>query len=344
MIVGSYRRDIKLAGLLYLHRITDNRVTHTLLNQLPLLRRLCGPDAYSIIRFVTTGWDLLRDKRKGEIVEQEFRSSFYVKSFLESGSQMRRFHWQDTCSSAWEIINSLPMGRDIHKTAVARSLLSRALRPVKRLFSELNYWKKSRQKLFPFPAPVTRPQATVSPILGDPTVLHPGETLSDGLIFQDAAIFQISNAESDTEALSSLYRIDMESSVSLGMSMENSVSWHPSMENSYSLRTHTIDESLMRMRLHVGERYSLGNDIREFGLDEWVNSEAGIPSPPPSPPKSSMSSNILSDLISSSTNRSAIAKLRGDEAQCMADFLIRVSRLSINYYMTDPQVGSRGRR
>jgi hypothetical protein len=28
----------------------------------------------------------------------------------------------------------------------------------------------------------------------------------------------------------------------------------------------------------------------------------------------------------------------------MADFLIRVSRLSINYYMTDPQVGSRGRR
>ena len=103
---SRYQRGIHLSGILYLHRITDNRVPNSLLRNIELLRRLCGDDVLSNIRFVTTNWDLLTDMNEGERKEEELRSKYW-NHFIENGSQVHRF--QSTHLSAWEIINSLPM-------------------------------------------------------------------------------------------------------------------------------------------------------------------------------------------------------------------------------------------
>jgi len=103
---NRYQKGIQLSGILYLHRITDNRVPNSFLRNIELLRRLCGDDAFSNIRFVTTNWDLLTDQGEGEREEEEL-CGMYWNHFIEGGSQVFRF--QNTHSSAWKIINSLPM-------------------------------------------------------------------------------------------------------------------------------------------------------------------------------------------------------------------------------------------
>jgi hypothetical protein len=73
-------------------------------------KKLCGNDVFSNVRLVTTGWDLLKEQDDGERAEKELRDNYW-KGFLDNGSQMHRFQY--TCSSAWEVINSLPMNRTV---------------------------------------------------------------------------------------------------------------------------------------------------------------------------------------------------------------------------------------
>lgn len=100
---NRYRDGVKLSGILYLHRITDNRMANSLIRNLRMFQELCGGDAFSNVIFVTTHWDAC--KRGGDSREQELRNNYW-KLFLQGGSQMLRF--ENAKSSAWNIINALP--------------------------------------------------------------------------------------------------------------------------------------------------------------------------------------------------------------------------------------------
>ncbi|KAF5359186.1 hypothetical protein D9756_003430 [Leucocoprinus leucothites] len=144
----TYQKGIQVSGILYLHRITDNRMPNSLLRNLDLLQKLCGRDALPNVRLVTTGWDLLQDTAEGERKERDL-STNYWNALLESGSQMHRF--ENTPASAWEIINSLPMERrtmliqkelvdqrkPLGRTSAGKSLFSWATKALRELIARL---------------------------------------------------------------------------------------------------------------------------------------------------------------------------------------------------------------
>ncbi len=133
MECNRYQTGVMISGIVYLHRITDNRVSGSYRRNLSLFEKLCGSDALPNVAFVTTHWNQLQDMEEGMRNEEQLRNEHW-KPFLQSGSQMLRFEHDFT--SAWKIINSLPMaqvplkiqqemvdqGKPLAATAAGRSL------------------------------------------------------------------------------------------------------------------------------------------------------------------------------------------------------------------------------
>ncbi|KAH7129192.1 P-loop containing nucleoside triphosphate hydrolase protein [Dactylonectria macrodidyma] len=73
-LTKSYQEKIQLRGLLYLHRISDNRMGGCARKNLFMFKRLCGRDGMKNIRFVTTFWEQA-DPKEGERREQTLRDT-----------------------------------------------------------------------------------------------------------------------------------------------------------------------------------------------------------------------------------------------------------------------------
>ena len=102
-IYGStrYKNKIKLAGIVYLHRISDNRMAGTPLKNLNMFANLCGDDAVRNVILTTTMWSRVKaevgSQREKQLLEK------YWKPMLDLGSGMHRF--LGTHESAWSIID-----------------------------------------------------------------------------------------------------------------------------------------------------------------------------------------------------------------------------------------------
>jgi hypothetical protein len=156
--VHRYKQGVKLSGILYLHRITDNRMTNTLIRNLDMFQNLCGNSALSNVRLVTTQWDRLKDDNQGVKTEGELRKKYW-NTFLCGGSQVLRFEY--SCASAWQIIDSLPMEpkvmriqkemvdqrKSLWETSAARSLLSWVHRAVEGLKNFIRQLEELIQKI-----------------------------------------------------------------------------------------------------------------------------------------------------------------------------------------------------
>jgi hypothetical protein len=103
-VIFRYRSDIKLSGLLYFHRISDNRVVAgTPLKNLRMYEELCGRNAYQNIILATTMWDEVDDET-GETREEELRSKYW-RPMLDRNSTTSRF--MRTRESAIALIDPL---------------------------------------------------------------------------------------------------------------------------------------------------------------------------------------------------------------------------------------------
>ncbi|KAL4078024.1 P-loop containing nucleoside triphosphate hydrolase protein [Scleroderma citrinum] len=133
----TYKQKVMLSGLLYFHRISDNRVAGTPLRNLNMFKELCGRDNFKNVVLVTTMWsEVLEDV--GLQREEELQNDFW-KAMINLGSTTHRFHLTE--ESAWEIINaisvSLPEERrplliqqemvdenkPLHKTSAGKTVL-----------------------------------------------------------------------------------------------------------------------------------------------------------------------------------------------------------------------------
>lgn len=56
-LTASYASNIKLNGIIYLHRITDDRLGGQAKSNLIMFKQLCGPDAFSNVILATTMWE-----------------------------------------------------------------------------------------------------------------------------------------------------------------------------------------------------------------------------------------------------------------------------------------------
>ena len=86
--------------MLYLHRISDDRVAGSSLKYFRLFEKLCGED-FSHIVLTTTVWDEV-DEQVGTAHEQELMSDFW-RPMIERGASVKRFLY--TRESAFEILS-----------------------------------------------------------------------------------------------------------------------------------------------------------------------------------------------------------------------------------------------
>ncbi|KAH6880663.1 hypothetical protein B0T10DRAFT_565399 [Thelonectria olida] len=101
-----YKRGMKTAGILYLHRISDNRVSGSAMKNFKLLESVCGFESASRVSLVTTMWgdtvidpqELLRESR---LVSTD---DFWGR-LCRHGSRTKR--WRGDGSSALSIVDEL---------------------------------------------------------------------------------------------------------------------------------------------------------------------------------------------------------------------------------------------
>ena len=97
-----YKHNLKLAGIVYVHRITDNRMTNTLLRNLSVIRNLCGEEPLKNVTLLTTHWDVA-DRKVAKSREQEMKETEAWWGYMVSkGSKVRRF--MNTEDSAHEVL------------------------------------------------------------------------------------------------------------------------------------------------------------------------------------------------------------------------------------------------
>ena len=103
----SYKNEIRLSGLLFFHRISDNRMAGSPLKHLKMFHNLCGSEALKNVVLVTTMWDQV-DEDMGNNHENELTTKYW-KSMIELGCHTSRFH--NTAESAFDIVSQFQDAR-----------------------------------------------------------------------------------------------------------------------------------------------------------------------------------------------------------------------------------------
>ncbi|KAK4455331.1 P-loop containing nucleoside triphosphate hydrolase protein [Podospora aff. communis PSN243] len=102
-LVALYNSDVRLAGIVYLHRITDPRFSGTAGKNLEILQRLCGPPNFDSVVLVMNMWDSI-DVETAMQRELELRHTFWT-NMLKGNSTMTPH--TGTRESALQIVRGL---------------------------------------------------------------------------------------------------------------------------------------------------------------------------------------------------------------------------------------------
>ncbi|KZP21707.1 hypothetical protein FIBSPDRAFT_1019537 [Athelia psychrophila] len=106
--VAVYKEHIPLAAIVYLHRISDNRMAGSPLKNLIMVASMCGQAAMPRVILGTTMWSEV----PGDVAvrrDNELRNIFW-KDMLAQGCKVQPF--SDSYESAWKMIGMLPTTRE----------------------------------------------------------------------------------------------------------------------------------------------------------------------------------------------------------------------------------------
>lgn len=149
-----YKRKILLTGIIYLHRITDRRMSGSSVRNLDMFKALCGEDAYKHIVLATTMWENLTGPGLSYDVgverEQELlRRQDWWGLMYKRGSQVVR-HTGDK-QSAMDIVEYLvalakPVRLAIQTQLVDEGMMLEDTDAGQKYEKELNHLKKLHQE------------------------------------------------------------------------------------------------------------------------------------------------------------------------------------------------------
>ncbi|KAF4955417.1 hypothetical protein FSARC_11849 [Fusarium sarcochroum] len=106
-LTETYKEKIKLRGILYLHRISDNRMGGCAQKNLVMFKRLCGPEGINNVTFVTTHWEKV-DQAEGERRESTLQSTKeFWGFFVDKGATIRR-HENNSDSALYIVEQFVP--------------------------------------------------------------------------------------------------------------------------------------------------------------------------------------------------------------------------------------------
>ncbi|KAG6329533.1 hypothetical protein ID866_9556 [Astraeus odoratus] len=100
----KYRGEVKVAGIVYTHRITDNRMSGSVCKNLDLFGKMCGDKAAARVRMVTTMWDRVINVETAESRVKQLEGNFW-KPLLDLEARHERF--KNTSENAWYIVDEL---------------------------------------------------------------------------------------------------------------------------------------------------------------------------------------------------------------------------------------------
>jgi len=118
-LAHSYDADMKLAGIIYLHEITQSRMLGAARRNLDMFQKLCGKDATRNVILATTKWSEISPEL-GERREKQLRGEHW-QDMLLLGSRMRRF--ESTQTSARYIIDDILARNAVDPTLIQFELV-----------------------------------------------------------------------------------------------------------------------------------------------------------------------------------------------------------------------------
>ncbi len=111
-ISGTNTENLRLSGILYLHRITDKRVGGTVLKNLSMFRKLVGERNMGNVILLTTMWGNLPQSEDGEMRVRDLtgKGKFWG-GMIASGATHERYH--DTKADAYRIVKQMLKNRPV---------------------------------------------------------------------------------------------------------------------------------------------------------------------------------------------------------------------------------------
>lgn len=106
----AYKQKIKLSGIIYLHPITDRRVTHHGIKNLDMFKKLTGEENLKNVILATSMWDRVPEE-EGVKREEELKQKFW-KLLLAMGAETVRH--SGTPESARKIASRLTSKKPIY--------------------------------------------------------------------------------------------------------------------------------------------------------------------------------------------------------------------------------------
>ena len=119
-----HRKRLRIAGLIYIHRISDPRMSNSSVRSIRIFEALCGASNFRAVRIVTTMWDVLTaDNARDAAIEREQslqnRDDFFG-SLVKGEARFHRHGCKDT--NSLKVIESLlNYGRPV-KLAIVREM------------------------------------------------------------------------------------------------------------------------------------------------------------------------------------------------------------------------------
>lgn len=119
---ASFAQNIRIHGVVFLHRITENRVTGSARRNIELLKALCGPDYFPNVALATTHWNTTTESltrlkdREGLLQGQDA----FFRPLLSGGATMLRH--DEGAASARRIVRTLINIKDRHGARIIQPL------------------------------------------------------------------------------------------------------------------------------------------------------------------------------------------------------------------------------
>ncbi|KAF5348461.1 hypothetical protein D9756_009607 [Leucocoprinus leucothites] len=103
-LVRTYKNNIKLSGIIYLHCITDYHMAYLSVGILQLFEDLCGDHAAARVIIVSTMWEEM-DANEGNLMEDVLKNGAW-RCLIERGSKVDRLNKSKT-REAWRVVDRL---------------------------------------------------------------------------------------------------------------------------------------------------------------------------------------------------------------------------------------------
>ncbi|KAJ3565887.1 hypothetical protein NP233_g7354 [Leucocoprinus birnbaumii] len=117
----------KVSGIAYLHRISDPRMTSTVVKNFDMFQKLCGKDFFKKVVLVTTMWPNEGNSDPLELIsrERDLLDNYWRPMLLKGSTS---FQFRNTEGSAWDIFNHLlriqPVDKLAHLVKIQQELVN----------------------------------------------------------------------------------------------------------------------------------------------------------------------------------------------------------------------------